>query len=203
MADRFNVPQTIQTMPTEEEVASTRPRFTWLIVFYVVIALLAAGAVLIAPRVTSYETYESVLEDESIVSFVIFYVLIPLTLLMTLIWWSFLSGVSGRLRVGGVLLFIALVGGTIGAVRIESFEGDMKPVFAWRWSPRAEQLAAEAKKNQVVADAKLLAGRELIIVEEDWPEFRNDNREGVVRNLQLNRDFAANPPEEIWRHPVG
>lgn len=199
----FHVPQTIESMPPEDLIVWKKPRFKWLIVFYIAIALLAVAALFIAPKVTSYETYESVLEDESIVSFVIFYVLIPLTLLLTLIWWTFLSGVPGRMRLGGVLIFVALVGTVFGTVRIDGFEGDMKPIFAWRWSPRAEEVAAEAKKQQVAADANLLAGRELIIVEEDWPEFRNDNREGVVPNLQLNRDFAANPPEELWRHPVG
>jgi outer membrane protein assembly factor BamB len=182
--------QPIEPAPTSSPENPRRPRFKWLLIFYAVVGLLALAA-------------WKFTVDRSQASFATYYVLLPLTVLLSLIWWLFLSGVARRTRVRGVLTFVVLLGAAIGAVRIEDFEGDMKPQFAWRWSPTAEQRAADAKRIQPSADVGHLAGRELMIVEEDWPEFRNDDREGIVPHLQLNRDFAANPPQEVWRHPVG
>jgi outer membrane protein assembly factor BamB len=128
------------------------------------------------------------------------WVLVPLTLLALAVWWVFGSRLSWKAKGVGVLLCV--VG--LSVVRLEEYEGDMVPVVRFRWQPTREQVTREYFASVPEPTLEAAGKSELLLAGEgDWPEFRGSGRDGVVRGVQLSRDWSTEPPRELWRHPVG
>ncbi len=37
----------------------------------------------------------------------------------------------------------------------------------------------------------------------EWPGFRGRERDSIIRGVQINTDWSASPPVEMWRRPIG
>lgn len=140
---------------------------------------------------------------------------VPGTMLSLLIWWTFFSGLTwrGRMTGIGVVVFGAVVFGSVA--RVIGFTGDLVPILAWRWQATPAEQARRYWEGKAVAEVTqpensappfglTPALPTLDAVEHpDWPDFRGSQRDGVVRHVSLRKDWNAQPPRLMWRHPVG
>ncbi|MAG54986.1 MAG: hypothetical protein CMJ83_01715 [Planctomycetes bacterium] len=103
------------------------------------------------------------------------------------VWWLVLSALAWRTRIIGVVVVGALVGAFFGTFRYAGVDGDLVPVFRYRWS------SVETTWTGVA-----LTG-----VAQDYPGFLGTQRDGVVTGVELARDWEASPPQLVWRRPMG
>lgn len=129
-----------------------------------------------------------------------------LTLIVTLLWWILGSGASWGTKAKGIVIFGVIAGVFSLSLRVDGFKGDMFPVLAFRWTATPEEKAADYRESQMVEGQDKtpdLAMQE--IGQMDWPDFRGQDREGVIPGRLLNPDpdWQSSPPELLWKIPVG
>jgi outer membrane protein assembly factor BamB len=132
----------------------------------------------------------------------------PAAIFSLLIWWTFFSGWSAKVRYGLIGLGVVGIVAFFSVFRPDRFDGDMVPTrLTYRWQPSADQKAKEyleqLQPGTLGTPADVAETKPLVADEQDWPGFRGPNRLGVLRDVRLRTDWAANPPKELWRHPVG
>ena len=122
---------------------------------------------------------------------------------LTLFWWLFLSGARWGTRVKGLVTVVACLILFIVIFRWEGQAGNFAPHFGLRIFPTAEDQAVSYFESQ--ADDSLLIARSqrLEITIDDWPRFGGANQDQIVRGMSIRRDWDANPPRNLWRHPIG
>lgn len=124
-------------------------------------------------------------------------------LLLTIAW---LFGASRLSRKTKYITFAALVLPIViffSLRRIDTSDGDMDFRTTWRWEPLPlEKLGTYLEESQAVGaepDAADLRTADTL----DYPEFLGTGRIAIVDSVRLATDWEANPPKELWRHPVG
>ncbi|MFO0799750.1 MAG: PQQ-binding-like beta-propeller repeat protein [Gemmataceae bacterium] len=103
-------------------------------------------------------------------------------------------------RQAGVVVGILGVWALVSAVTVDGLGGDMQPDLRWRWTMSDEERFAAERK---AAPAPVTDGKTVEVGPGDWPGFRGAGRDGLVTGVKLDPDWAAHPPELVWKHRVG
>ncbi|MBI4874431.1 MAG: PQQ-binding-like beta-propeller repeat protein [Acidobacteria bacterium] len=111
---------------------------------------------------------------------------------------------------------VALVAAILAAcgfwafVQTEGVTGEGRLQLAWRWKKTPEQqLLARAggepaaSPAAVPAPAAVKPPKTAARMHAGWPGFRGPHRDGIVTGTRIKTDWAASPPVELWRRPVG
>lgn len=140
----------------------------------------------------------------------------PATLFALLLWWLLAVRVSWRIKLAPLAAIGIGLGTFFSLYRVEGSDGDMVPIIVSRWAPTRAEVAREYWKQQSIAtttapqttdDAQGAVpetpAEPLVAGPDDWPDFRGPLRDGIIRGTGFRTDWDANPPRELWRHPVG
>jgi outer membrane protein assembly factor BamB len=123
---------------------------------------------------------------------------VPLLCLAFVAWAVAGSRLPDRSRRTTMVATILLACGVWGLVRTEGIDGDHVARFAWRWTQSPEErLIAQVGDEPATAAPSATRGTAA------WPGFRGPNRDGIIRGVQIETDWSASPPVELWRRSVG
>ena len=109
---------------------------------------------------------------------------------LSVMWLLALSRMSWKIRLKGFGAFVLLMIFMAALFRIEGVTGDLLPIVKVRWSGAGEKVATG-----------LVDGSELI--QGSYPQFLGPNRDTTVTGINLDPDWETNPPELIWKQPIG
>lgn len=133
---------------------------------------------------------------------------IPLLCLALVAWAAASRNLADRPRRAWMVVSILLACAPWTLLRTGGFTSDLDHEFAWRWAATPEdRLLAQgggkpmnaAESGAEVVPAPLAAAKNGA----NWPSFRGPNRDSVLRGVQIETDWSATPPVELWRRPVG
>ncbi|HAV63488.1 MAG TPA: alcohol dehydrogenase [Verrucomicrobiales bacterium] len=105
----------------------------------------------------------------------------------------------------GVPLVLTLAGCSISLLfRNDGMTGNFGMDLHWRWTPTAEeQLLASLDAGSRKAPLVSTPAPGEVPGEADWPGFRGPNRNGRSAGPVVATDWAARPPELLWKVRVG
>jgi outer membrane protein assembly factor BamB len=115
------------------------------------------------------------------------------------VWLALFAPFERRARwlgVAGILAFGVLI---CRVVRIDGFDGNLRPIVNWRWSPNLEaELAARGLTRPSGAEPA-----KWFTTPHDFPGFLGPNRDAFIPDVQLKTDWEAAPPKLLWKQPIG
>jgi len=128
------------------------------------------------------------------------YEILIVTAIALLVWWTFLSRAPKRLRLGVTFGLVAVMIAGASLLRLRGMSGDLVPVLEFRWAKR-EVVATVPNGQQTNASSPL----ELFSssTNADFPQFYGPNRDGVLPGPRLATNWPVNPPQVVWRKPIG
>jgi outer membrane protein assembly factor BamB len=117
-----------------------------------------------------------------------------------LVWFVAISTYPRWLRIGAVVAVIIPITLFFVCNKIERVSGSLIPEFRSRFSvPRdatIETPAVEPDKADNLVDLTTTTP-------DDFPQFLGPDRNLVLPNVQLERDWTKHPPRLVWKQPIG
>ena len=106
---------------------------------------------------------------------------------------------SGRRCIRMAAAILLACGGFL-PLRTGGITSDADSDFHWRWTSTPEERlltqAGDLPKSVKPVPGTGRGGA-------SWPGFRGPNRDSIIRGVQVETNWAAKPPVELWRRPVG
>jgi outer membrane protein assembly factor BamB len=122
--------------------------------------------------------------------------------ILLILWFLITSRFSGKTRLKGLAVFIVAIVASKLLLKVDGVvDGRGLPRLAWRWSS-SSQPALAAPLPQAESAPSLTADPRLSQAA-DVPQFFGPNRDGIVPDIGLAKDWSQAAPKQLWRQPIG
>ena len=158
----------------------------------------AVVLMIVALVVTSRIIHESIATAQMGLTFVIY--AIPVLSLAFVVWAVATCRLSDTLRRATMVATILLACGVWTLFRTDGMTSDIGHDFAWRWAETPEERLLTQAGDEPMALPLTPVATE---TGADWPGFRGPDRDGIIHGVQIETDWSASPPVELWRRPIG
>ncbi|MFC2125009.1 PQQ-binding-like beta-propeller repeat protein [Bacteroidota bacterium] len=168
---------------------SRAPRFErWGAIVLVIITLI----------VTSRLTHESIATAQAGLTFFLY--AIPVLSLAFVIWAVACNRLTDIPRRVAMVVTVLLACGGWTLVRTEGMTSDIGHDFVWRWAmaPEEQLMAQSDEELKMIPSVSATMDTRA-----EWPGFRGPGRDGILRGVQIETNWTASPPTELWRRPIG
>jgi len=126
---------------------------------------------------------------------------LPYIFTLWVLWLAFARRASHRRWMAGLIVMLFIPTAASAFLRMEGVHGNALPDFHARWSPTPEERYLAQRRNPTTAPTTQPTS--ITLRPGDWPGFRGANRDAVVHGISIETDWNKNPPQQIWRRPIG
>ena len=123
-------------------------------------------------------------------------------LVSLLIWFLKESTFAPRVKKTVAVFLVLSIIFALASLRIEGVSGDLVPEFAFRWQARRDSLLPSAATLAYQSSNKNMSS-EWTATADDFPCFLGPEGTASLDGVELDTNWQANPPQCIWRRPIG
>lgn len=116
------------------------------------------------------------------------------------VWFVAVSTYPRWLRIAAVVAVAIPIALFFTFNKIERVSGSLIPEFRPRFSPPRDATLAKASVDSAQADNLVDL---TTTAPTDFPQFLGPDRNLVLPNVQLERDWTRHPPKLVWKQPIG
>lgn len=118
-----------------------------------------------------------------------------------LLWFLFFTSLRWWVRLTSFAVLVAAVFGVSLLIRVDgSTSGAGGPRIVWKWTPALDSRLPDLQIPTAPPDAISLPTPDSIAA---FPEFLGPGRSNVILGAQLETNWSAHPPQQLWRQPIG
>ena len=152
----------------------------WPLIIIVSLTILAAGLIWLLDAA----------HRQNKVAFTV--LLLTISFLLILAWLLGFSGLSSRVKFSSFSVILSCIILFVVLFRFDGFSGDLVPKFEWRWRGETQRAVGTIYSQDIEEN-----------LQTNYPQFLGPDRNATITGIELNTDWKNNPPELVWRIPVG
>jgi outer membrane protein assembly factor BamB len=117
------------------------------------------------------------------------------------VWFFFRSSHTRFVRLFVFAACLCVVGALCLLLRLDRVEGDLSPVFVFRFSTKPDRMLELPQTDAATSEAVNVDLR--TTTKDDFPGFLGPRRDESVDCVKLSRGWADRPPELVWKQKIG